>query len=359
MRTGKIKTGIASFGMSGKVFHAPFINVHPQFELTAIVERSKDLAKAIYPNVRIVRSIDELLAIDELELVIINTPDLTHYEYVKKALEAGKNVVVEKPFVMTTAEGKELIALARERGVMLGVYQNRRWDADYLTVKEILATNKLGRLVEYEATYARYRKQIREGTWKEREGGLVYNLGSHIIDQCVDLFGLPEAVFADVAVMRDEGVVDDYFLIHPLRCSKAPDVRITLKASYLMREQEPRFVLHGVDGSYVKYGVDIQEELLQQGAAPVGDDWGVEEPDKWGVINTEIDGEEVREKYPSQRGDYSGFFDSVYQRLRYGVPLPSDAIRVLPVITIIEAAIESSKTGKVVELSTLWKNYEF
>lgn len=246
----KIKTGLASYGMSGQVFHAPFISTHPQFELTAIAERSKDLAKERYPQAKIVRGFDELLAIDELELVVVNTPDPTHYEYTRKALEAGKHVVVEKPFTETVEEGKELIALAEQRGLMLCVYQNRRWDADFLTVKDILGKEKIGRVVEFESTFARFRNYIQPNNWKEQAGGMTYNLGSHLIDQSLQLFGMPEAVFADIAILRTNGVVDDYFVIHLLRPEKNPEVRITLKASYLMCEPEPRFVLHGTEGSY-------------------------------------------------------------------------------------------------------------
>jgi predicted dehydrogenase len=350
MNSNKIKTGLASYGMSGRVFHAPFISTHPQFELTAITERSKNLSEKRYPDTRIVRSPDELLAIDEIELVIINTPDATHYEYTKKALEAGKNVIVEKPFTKTTEEGKELIALAKGKGLMLGVYQNRRWDADFLTVKEIIDNHRIGRIVEFESTFARYRNYIQAGNWKEQDGGMTYNLGSHLIDQCVCLFGLPEAIFADIAILRDGGMVDDYFMIHLLRCAKAPEVRITLKASYLMCEPEPRFVLHGAEGSYVKYGVDRQEELLKNGAIPDSSDWGVETEDEWGILNTKTDGRTFHGKYPSQHGNYADFYESVYQHLRNRIPLPTDAAGVLPVIRLIEAAKESSRKREVVSL---------
>lgn len=348
MNTTKIKTGIASFGISGQVFHAPFVSTHPQFELTAIVERTKNLSKERYSEAHIARSLDELLATGEIELVIINTPDATHYEYAKKALEAGKNVIVEKPFTKTTAEGRELIAHARAKGLMLGVYQNRRWDADFLTVKEIIDNRKIGRVVEFESTFARYRNHIQAGNWKEQDGGMTCNLGSHLIDQCICLFGMPEALFADIATLRDGGIVDDYFMIHLLRCAKAPEVRITLKAGYLMREPEPRFVIHGTEGSYVKHGVDKQEELLKRGAMPVSPDWGVETEDEWGILNTAT----FRGRYPSQRGNYADFYESVYQHLRHGIPLPTDAAGVLPVIGLIEAAKESSRDRKIVNFNS-------
>ena len=349
MHTNKIKTGLAAFGMSGQIFHAPFISTHPAFELTAIVERTKSLSKERYPSAQIVRSFDELLAMDEVELVVVNTPDNTHYVYARKALEAGKHVIVEKPFTSTCAEGESLIALARSKGLMLSVYQNRRWDSDFLTVRQILSEGKLGRLVEFESTYPRYRNFIKPGTWKETGemgGGLTYNLGSHLLDQAVQLFGVPEAVFADMAVLRDGGQVDDYFVIHLLRPALAPEVRITLKASYLMCEPEPRFVLHGTEGSFVKQGMDPQEEALNAGRMPGTTGWGVEDESTWGLLHTE----KAKYRYPSVPGNYGGFYDEVYRHLRFAGPLSTDAAGVLPVIRLIEAAWESSRKGIVVKV---------
>jgi predicted dehydrogenase len=345
----KVKTGLTSFGMSGLVFHAPFISVHPQFELTAICERTKNLSKGLYPNAIIVRSMEELLSMDDLELIVVNTPDSTHYEFAKQALEAGKHVIVEKPFTVTVAEGDHLISLAKDKGLMLCVFQNRRWDADFLTVKEIMETGKLGRLVEFESVYARYRNEVPVKTWKELEGSLTYNLGSHLIDQCLTLFGNPESVFADISKLRDHTLIDDYFNIHLYGCERFPDVKITLKAGYLMREFEPRFVLHGTSGSYVKRGFDKQEELLKIGAIPDTVDWGIETEEEWGEINTEMEGKTFKGKYPSRRGDYTGFYESVYQHLRNGAELPTAAENVLPTIRVIEAAFESSKKRAAVK----------
>lgn len=349
----KIKTGLAAFGMSGQIFHAPFISTDPHFELTAITERSKNLSKEKYPSARIVRSFEELLAVEELELVVINTPDSTHYDYARMALEAGKNVVVEKPFTTTVAEGEELVALARSRGLALSVYQNRRWDSDFLTVKDILDKGLLGRLVEFESTFPRYRNFIKPGTWKETGemgGGLTYNLGAHVIDQAVRLFGVPEMIFADIDILREGGRVDDYFVIHLLRPSLAPHVKITLKSSYLMCEPEPRFVLHGTEGSFVKYGLDRQEADLNAGRMPGSPGWGVEDESIWGVLHTEKDGHAVRHKYPSLAGNYACFYDDIYRHLRLGEPLQTDASGVLPVIRLIEAAKESSTDRIVVRV---------
>lgn len=349
----KIKTGLAAFGMSGQIFHAPFISTNPAFSLTAITERSKELSKERYPSARIVRSFEELIALDELELVVVNTPDSTHYEYAQKALEAGKHVIVEKPFTTTVEQGQELVDLARSKGLAISVYQNRRWDSDFLTVRDILDKGLLGRLVEFESTFPRYRNFIKPGTWKETGelgGGLTYNLGAHVIDQAVQLFGVPEAVFADIDIIRTGGRVDDYFVIHLLCPSKAPHLKVTLKSSYLMCEPEPRFVLHGTDGSFVKYGLDRQEADLNNGLIPGTPGWGVEDERIWGLLHTEKEGNAVCRKYPSLAGNYASFYDNIYRHLRHGEPLQTDAAGVLPIICLIEAAWKSSKERKVIEI---------
>lgn len=344
----KIKTGLAAYGMSGQVFHAPFISTNPHFELTAITERSKELAKERYPQSRIVRSFDELIGMEELELVVVNTPDSTHYEYARLALEAGKHVIVEKPFTTTVEEGEELVALAEHKGLTLSVYQNRRWDSDFLTVKEILDKGLLGRLVEFESTFPRYRNFIKPDTWKEtgeQGGGLTYNLGAHLIDQAVQLLGMPETIFADIDTLRMGGIVDDYFVIHLLRPAKAPKVKVTLKASYLMREPEPRFVLHGTEGSFVKYGLDRQEADLTDGRLPTLPDWGKEDESIWGLLHTEKDGTVYRGKYPSLPGDYNAFYENIYQHIRNKEPLQTDARGVLDVIRLIEQAWEMNSVS--------------
>ena len=245
------------------------------------------------------------------------------------------------------------MTLAAEKELTLSVYQNRRWDCDFLTVKEILDKGLLGRLVEFESTFPRYRNFIKPNTWKETGesgGGLTYNLGAHVIDQAVQLFGMPEAVFADIATLRTGGKVDDYFIIHLLKPAHAPEVKITLKASYLMCENEPRFVLHGTEGSYVKYGLDPQEADLTKGILPDTPRWGEEDKSQWGILHTEKNGDVVRESYPTLPGNYAAFYENIYQHVRKGEVLQSDARGVLGVIRLIEAAWESSRTGSVIRL---------
>lgn len=349
----KIKTGLAAYGMSGQVFHAPFLHANPNFKLSAIVERSKELSKERYPEAKIVRDFKDLINDNEIELIVINTPDSTHYTYARMALEAGKHIIVEKPFTTTTKEGKELIELAEERGLMLSVYQNRRWDADFLTVQKVLDRKLLGRLVEFESTFARYRNFIKPDTWKESGewgGGLTYNLGSHLIDQAIRLFGKPKAVYADIDTLRDGGKVDDYFVIRLINPHLNPRLKITLKASYLMREPEPRFMLHGTLGSFVKYGVDKQEEALINGETPDSPHWGEESEEEWGTLRTENDGIEVVGKCPGIAGNYGAFYDNIYEHLRLQKHLLTGARDVLLVIRIIEAAFKSKQQGKIVNI---------
>lgn len=339
-----IITGIASYGMSGSVFHAPFLDIHPGFHLHTIVERSKDNARKRYPSVGIVRSFDELLRINEIQLVIVNTPDVTHYDYVKKALSAGKHVVVEKPFVFNVGEGEELVKLAREKGLMLAVYQNRRWDGDFLTVQKVIETGILGRVVEFQSSFQRFRNYIQPGTWKEKSDqqvGMTYNLGSHMIDQAVVLFGKPQAVYADIDRLRDHSEVDDYYFIKLIY----PKVKVSLRAGYLMREEIPRYYINGTEGSFIKYGLDPQEELLKAGAIPAGANWGKEPETEWGTLNTDIQGLHYRGKIETLPGNYMAFYNDIYHSLSRKVKPQTDAESVLTVIRIIEAAFESSRTG--------------
>ncbi len=353
MNTKKIKTGLASFGMSGQIFHAPFISTNAGFELAAITERSKELSKERYPEVQIIRSVEELVNLKDLELIVVNTPNSTHYEYARLALNAGKHVIVEKPFTTTVEQGKELAVLAKQKGLMLSVFQNRRWDADFLTVKEIINKGLLGRLVEFESTFPRFRNYIKPGSWKEtgnQGGGITYDLGVHLIDQAIQLFGMPEAVFADIEIMRDGGITDDYFIIHLLRCRKAPNIKVTLKASYLMCEPEPRFVLHGTNGSFVKYGLDSQEADLNAGITPDTPHWGEENEINWGILHTHQDGVYTRKKYPSLKGNYAAFYNNIYEHLRNNQSLEVKLEDVLNVICLIEAAHQSSLEKKIVSL---------
>ena len=341
-----IVTGIASYGMSGSLFHAPFISINSGFDLKFIVERTKNNAQVKFPDARILRSFDELITEPEVELVVVNTPDVTHYEYTKKALLAGKHVVVEKPFVFTVEEGEELIELAKEKSLTLCVYQNRRWDGDFLTIRKILEAGYLGRVVEFSSSYQRYRNYIQPNTWKEvadSRVGLAYNLGSHMIDQAVVLFGMPDAVYADIDSLRDGSMVDDYYHIQLIY----PKLKVSVKASYLVREETPRYIINGTEGSFVKHGIDPQEEMLKAGASPSLSGWGREDESLWGTINTNINGSHFRGKIETANGNYGYFYDEVYDTIRNGKSPSTAASNVISVIKILEAAFESANEKKL------------
>ena len=343
-----INTAICSFGMSGWVFHAPFIHVNPGFNLYAVWERSKNLAEQKYPGVKTYRTLEDMLADEAIELVVVNTPNYTHYEYSKKALLAGKHVIVEKPFAVTVDEAKDLHDIAEKKNLKLSVYHNRRYDSDFKTVRKILAEGWLGNLVEVEIHYDRFKEELSPKLHKEIPGlgtGALYDLGSHLIDQSLQLFGFPEAVFADLRIARPISKVDDYFDV----LLYYPQLRVRLKSSYAVREPLPGFVLHGLKGSFIKPKTDVQEGLLQANVVPDKEDWGTEPESERGLLHAEKDGKVVREYVTSLRGNYGDYYNGIYEAIRNDKPLPVTALEGLNVIRIIEAAFKSSNEKKVVE----------
>lgn len=344
----KIKTGIASYGLSGRVFHAPFIDTNIAFELSVICERSKDEASKTYPYVKIVRSFDALISDASLELIIVNTPDVTHFDYCRSALEAGKHVIVEKPFVFTVPEGEALIKLATEKGLMLTVFQNRRWDGDFMTIRNVLNENKLGRIVEYRAAFQRFRPQIAD-TWKERNDrfvGIVYNLGPHLVDQAICLFGKPTGVFAQIRKQRTNSQIDDFchiLLIYP-------ELQVTLTAGMMIKEPIASFVLHGTNGSFVKQGVDPQEEQLRAGIQPTELGYGIDTPQNFGTLVYEQNGETIRETVETLSGNYKYYFDAVANSIRKKIAPPVLPAENLLIIHILEAAYQSNEENRVINL---------
>ncbi|HSC36328.1 MAG TPA: Gfo/Idh/MocA family oxidoreductase [Chitinophagaceae bacterium] len=347
--TSPIKTALCSFGMSGWVFHAPFLYLHKGFELYAVWERSKNLAEQKYPGIKTFRTLEDMLADEAVELVVVNTPNYTHFDYAKKALQAGKHIVVEKPFTVTVAEGEELLALAARVGKKISVYQNRRYDSDYKTVKNILDEDWLGEIKEAEIHYDRFNEALSPKLHKETPGpgtGLLYDLGSHLIDQALQFFGMPTAVFADMAIIRPLSKVEDYMEI----LLYYPGMRMRIKSSYLVREPLPSYSLHGTRGSFIKARTDVQEKLLQAGVSPDSPDWGVEPDNEKGLLHTEKDGKTIREYVPSLRGNYMEYYDGIYAALREGKPLAVTAEDGLNIIRIIEAAYLSNNEKRVVAL---------
>lgn len=343
----RIVVGIAAFGMSGRIFHAPLLTYHKRFRVKHIVQRSKDDARTLCPGVTVSRSFDDLLSDDEIDIVVVNTPDQTHYELAKKCLEVGKHVVVEKPFTQTAGQAEELINLARREARVLSVFHNRRWDGDFLTVQQVVRAKMLGRLVEFESHFDRYRNYIQPDTWKELSvggTGLLYNLGSHMIDQALVLFGMPEAVTAHLRIMRTGGEVDDWY---DVRLHYA-GVDVAVKASYLVREPGPRYILHGTLGSFIKCGLDPQEEALKRGGDPSQPGWGTESEEWWGLLNTEKNGVPWKGRIETLPGNYSAFYDNIYECIAHGRELAVKPEEALNVIKIIEAAKRSNEERRTI-----------
>jgi scyllo-inositol 2-dehydrogenase (NADP+) len=344
-----VNTAILSFGMSGWVFHAPFINAHPGFNFYAVWERSKNLASEKYPGVKTCRKVEEVLSDPAVELVVVNTPNYTHFEYAKKALLAGKHVVVEKPFTVKVEEANELIELADKNKRLLTVYHNRRFDSDYLAVKKVVNQKFLGEIIEAEFHFDRYKEDLSPKLHKETPGpgtGALYDLGSHIIDQALQLFGMPFAVFADIRIVREVSQVDDYFEV----LLYYENLRVRLKSSYLVREQLPAYILHGTKGSFIKSKTDVQENDLIANKIPGSSGWGEEADSERGLLHTEINGEVKRVHVPSETGNYMLFYESLYHAIREGKQLPVAALDALNVIRIIETAFESSDKKMVIDL---------
>jgi len=345
-----IKTGICSYGMSGKLFQAPFVDAHPGFELTAIVERSKEESRQRYSHSKLYRSIDELLADADIELVIVNTPVQTHYDITKQALLAGKHVIVEKPFTITVGEAEELTKLAKEKGLLLVVYQNRRYDGDYRAVKNVIDQKLLGELQEFEIHYDRFRAEPSGKAHKEGSlpaAGTFYDLGAHMIDQALQLFGWPKALFADIDMMRVGFGAPDYFELLLFYENK---LRVRIKSSMLTRELLPSYILNGSKGSFHQQRSDQQEEQLLAGKKPSLETWAPKTAEPDGLLHTEIEGAVVRKRITSEPGNYMGYFDDVYKALTGQGPNPVPGEDGVKIMKIIELAIQSNAAKKIITL---------
>jgi scyllo-inositol 2-dehydrogenase (NADP+) len=343
-----IRTALLSYGMSGKVFHAPFISLHPGFELKGAWERSKKLIGADYPGVTSYATMEDILHAKDVDLVVVNTPTYTHYEYAKKVLEAGKHAVVEKAFTANAAEAEELKSIADKKGVKLSVFQNRRWDSDFKTVKKVVDEGMLGEIVEASFAYDRYNAALSYKAHKEIPGpgsGIVKDLSPHLVDQALYLFGFPESVFADVMVTRPTSQVDDYFEI----LFYYKNFRVRLHSGYFVREPVPSYVIHGRLGSFLKTRGDVQEVKLQAGVKPTKEGW--EEPEsERGLLHTEISGKIVKERIETLPGNYYAYYDGVYEALANNKPMPVTADDGVRVMKIIDAVYKSSKEQRVIKL---------
>lgn len=343
----QVAVGLIGYGFVGSLFHGPLIAAVPGLALRRIACRDPAGPRRDHPQANWSPEHGAILDDPEIELVVIATPNTSHFPLARAALLAGKHVVVEKPFVVSVAEGAELIALASARGRLLSVFHNRRWDSDFLTVRRLLAAGQLGKVYRYEAHFDRYAPVVRQ-RWREQPtpgAGVLYDLGSHLIDQALQLFGLPQAVFADIACQRDGAQVDDYFqllLDYGL-------VKVSLRASRLVRAPGPRYQVHGLKGSFIKYGLDTQEAALLRGEGPATAGWGGEAVEHHGRITFDAGGLSIEGAVDAATGCYQAYYQGMYAAIVDGAALPVTAEEALAVIRVIACAQRSHAEQRVVK----------
>ena len=342
-----VKVGLIGFGLAGQAFHAPVIRGVAGMELACILERRGSEAKERYPDVRVARSLIELLADETIQLCVIATPNDSHFELARACLLAGRDVVVDKPLTPTLTEAQELVRLAAERGRLLTVYQDRRWDGDFQTVRKIVKSGVLGTIVEYEARFDRFRLEPKANAWREKGdfpgAGVLFDLGPHLIDQALVLFGEPQSIWASAFCQRATSQVDDSFDV----CMEYTGLRAMLRARIIVPTPGPHLLIHGTKGSFVKYGMDPQEARLRGQNAPDGIDWGPdwgEDPEAlWGTLS--LVGQ-ASVKVKTERGDYRGFYANVWDAIEKEAQLdvtPEQALRVMRALLL---AHKSSREGR-------------
>jgi len=353
-----VGVAVIGFGLAGRVFHAPFVSAVPGLRLEAIVQRTGDAAAKTWPGVRILRSAEEAFGDAAVDLVVVATPNETHFALAKEALEAGKHVVIDKPFASTSAEARELIDLAKAKGLVVAPFHNRRWDGDFLTLKKVIAEGTLGRVVTIASHFDRFRPMPREATWKEATGdvnGLLMDLGPHLIDQALALFGVPKAIQASVRKDRDVTEIEDAFDV----TLEFDRVRTYCRSTMLAAEPSPRFLVHGTRGSFAKFGVDPQEPALVAGAKVprMGSEevWLEENESVWGETVVAPDpakpGELVRTSVRTEPGDYREFYASMRDAVLGVGELAVPSEEGYRVLKLIEMARESSATGRTLEVA--------
>jgi scyllo-inositol 2-dehydrogenase (NADP+) len=335
----KIRTALVGFGSVGEKIHAPLISHNENFELVAVVERTQEKSKAKYPEIDIFRTFEGLLEEGNIELAVIVTPNEFHFDQARKCLEKGIHVVVDKPVTLRSDEAILLKDLAKEKGLCLSVFQNRRLDGDFITVKKLLANGTLGRIVHFESHFDRFRPHLVDN-WREKNvpgNGITYDLGTHLIDQVVVLFGKPDWVNAEILVQRTGAVADDFFDIS----LGYPGLKVRLTASVLSNVPMQRFMVLGERGSYLKFGLDVQEKAFKAGLPPEGQDWGKEDPEAWGKLYLE----DQIQSLETERGDYRLFYQNIAEAISKRGELAVTMEEAITVLEVIEAAFKSQKEG--------------
>ncbi|MHB1393658.1 MAG: Gfo/Idh/MocA family oxidoreductase [Clostridia bacterium] len=348
-----INVALIGFGLSGRVFHAPIIASMPEFNLSKIYTTNPESIKTIkglYPKTSIVSDVGEIMKDESIHLVVVASPNTSHFTTVKEAIISEKHIVVEKPFTVSSKDADNLIALSKKYGRTLSVYHNRRWDSDFLTVKKVVESKLLGNLVECEMHFDRFRNCVKENAWREEcapGSGVLYDLGSHLVDQAMVLFGLPDSITADIRTQRPEGKVDDSFEI----VMDYKGLKVTLKAGVLVRGELPKYVLLGDMGSYIKYGMDVQAADLAGGIIPnVKRGWGKEPEELYGTINTTINGLNIVGKVESEIGDYREYYINIYRSIRKKETAAVSPVDARNVIRLLELANESGRCKSSIEV---------
>jgi scyllo-inositol 2-dehydrogenase (NADP+) len=340
-----IRVGVVGFGLAGRIFHTGVIEATPGLELACVVQRSGDEASKTYPGVQVARSVEEMLGDVGVQLVVIATPSYSHYELAKQCLRDQRNVIVDKPFTLKSEEAAELICMARERKLLLTAFQNRRWDGDFKTVLEVIESGELGRLITFESHIDRFRGQARRDVWRESGGpggGTLFDLGPHLIDQALTLFGTPAMLYASVRVERESAVVDDAFDMF-LEFERQHRLTVLLRSTMTACIPGPRYVLHGTRGSYVKWGIDPQEDQLKSGMSFDAPGFGEEPEGAWGELRLFEGG---TRRIPTQPGDYRGFYQNVRDALLGKAELEVKPEQAWRTTRLMELARESSAQGR-------------
>ncbi|REE69539.1 putative dehydrogenase [Paenibacillus taihuensis] len=341
-----LRVGLIGYGFAGSVFHAPVVTAVPGLELAAVVERRSAHSKERFPWVNVVKDVRDLYEDPSIDLIIVTTPSTDHFNFVRDALLAGKHVVVEKPFTPTAAEADELIALAKQQGKVVSVFHNRRYDGDFLTLKELLNQGMLGEVRECTFRWDGFDPVLTSTNWREgaaQGNGVFYDLGVHLLDQALTLFGNPDAVSGDVRKQREGAQAHDYF---DVTLFYGDHLKINLRSSRFVREATPRYVLHGTKGTFIKYGVDPQEPALINGGQPNTPHWGKEPRELWGKLNTSIGGLHVEGVVETIAGSYADYYKNVYEHIIGQAELEVKPEQARDAIRIIELALQSSEEGR-------------
>lgn len=342
----RLNVALIGYGYAGKTFHAPLIVSIPGLRLATVVSSDAAKVHADWPEAQVVADAAQVLADPAIDLVVIAAPNDKHYSLASAALAAGKHVVVDKPFTTTLAEANALIAQAAAAGKVLSVFHNRRWDADFLTVKRLLANDDLGRVVHFESHFDRFRPVVRQ-RWRESAGlgnGLWYDLGPHLVDQALQLFGVPDAVYGDLACLRDEAVATDYFHV----ILRYEGLRVILHGSCLV-SGGPRYVMHGTKSSFIKQGLDTQESQLKAGGQPGDAQWGVDTLDGLRIVS--VNDIEETHPVPTAIGDYRHYYAGIHAAIAEGKPNPVPATEAAQVMAIIELVQVSASTQREMPFS--------